>query len=130
MPVEKNDENPTVLRETTERFWLLRLVRDVREDGIYVRLEPLQRSFRRIHPEDIVDVNVTTYAAKSYAGWHWEVNRTPDGNTVYRLRGDRGVEIRLENGNRWFIGSRRPESLESAIGQIINATGNRRDAAR
>ncbi len=32
---ENSDE--TLFRETTERFWLLRLVSEVRESGIYVR---------------------------------------------------------------------------------------------
>lgn len=95
MPEEQNDKKTTLFRETTERFWLLQLISEVREDGIYVRLGPLQRSFQRIRPGAIRDVTVTTYAATAYAGWHWGVRKTPGGNTVYRLRGNRGRRNRI-----------------------------------
>lgn len=123
MPEEQNGKKTTLFRETTERFWLLQLVSEVREDGIYVRLEPLQRSFQRIRPGAIRDVTVTTYAATTYAGWHWGVRKTPGGNTVYRLRGNRGVEIELENGRRWFIGSKHPKAFASAIKRIATDIG-------
>lgn len=117
---ENSDE--TLFRETTERFWLLRLVSEVRESGIYVRLEPFQRSFRRIRADSIEEVNVTPYAATRYAGWHWGMRKTPSGNTVYRLRGGRGVEIVHENENRWFIGSQRPDEFGAAIERIQSTT--------
>lgn len=106
-----------IFRETTDRFWFFRLVTEVREDGVYVRLDPFQRSFRRIPPDHIRDVTATSYEATAYAGWHWGLRRTPGGNTVYRLRGSEGVEV-VHDGERWFIGSRRPERLESAIERI------------
>lgn len=119
----KSGDEETLYSETTERFWFLRLVTRVREDGIYVRLEPLQRAYRRIQPDTIRKVGVTSYSATTYAGWHWGMRRTPSGNTVYRLRGNRGVEIQLENGERCFIGSQRPEAFESAIEGIAPTTG-------
>lgn len=108
----------TTFRETTDRFWILRLITEVREDGVYVRLGPLQRSFRRIPPDQIRDVSATSYAATTYGGWHWGMRRTLSGNTVYRLRGDGGVEVVRTNGERWFIGSQRPAELKSAIERI------------
>ena len=113
-----NSEKRTLYRETTERFWVLQLVTEVREGGIYIRLKPLQRSFRRIRPGDVRHVSVTSYEATTYAGWHWGIHQSPSGNTVYRLRGDQGVEIELENGEHWFIGSQRPEALVSEIANI------------
>lgn len=117
---ETSDE--TLFRETTERVWLLRLVSEVRESGIYVRLEPFQRSFRRIRADAIDEVNVTPYTATRYAGWHWGMRQTPSGNTVYRLRGGRGVEIVHENGKRWFIGSQHPDEFGDAIESIQSTT--------
>lgn len=117
---ENSDE--TLFRETTERFWLLCLVTEVRERGIHVRLDPFQRSFRRIRADSIEEVNVTPYPATRFAGWHWGVRQTPSGNSVYRLRGDRGVEIVTENGKRWFIGSRRPDEFGAAIETIQPTT--------
>lgn len=108
----------TIFRETTERFWILRLITEVQDDGLYVRLEPLQRSFRRIPISQIEDANITTYSATTYQGWHWGLRRTTSGNTVYRLRGARGVELSLSGGDCWFIGSQRPEELKAAIDKI------------
>lgn len=118
MSFSEDTNDNTVFHETTERFWILRLVTEVRESGLYVSLKPLQRSFRRIPPAQIQDVSVTSYAATTYSGWHWGMRRTSSGNTVYRLQGGRGVEVVQTNGERWFIGSQRSEELASAIEQI------------
>lgn len=111
-------DDETLFHETTERFWVLRLITEVRESGVFVRLDPFQRSFRRLPPDQIQNASITSYAATTYAGWHWGVRRTPGGNTVYRLRGDQGVEVVRANGERWFIGSKRPEKFAAAIEQI------------
>lgn len=118
MTASESTDDETIFRGTTERFWILQLITEVRESGIYVRLDPIQRSFRRIPPDQIRRVSATSYAATAYGGWHWGVRRTPSGNTVYRLRGGQGVEVIQANGERWFVGSQRPAELESAIEQI------------
>lgn len=107
-----------LFRETTERFGVLRLVTEVRPDGLSVRLEPIQRSFRTLPANRIRAARVASYAASTYAGWHWGVRRTPGGNTVYRLRGDRGVELVLADDTRWFVGSGHPEELAAAVERI------------
>lgn len=112
----ENDRTP-VYQETIKRFWVLRLGIEVRQDGVYVRLRPIQRSFRHIPFNDINDVRVATYSSAAYGGWHWGVRRTLDGNTVYRLRGDRGVELVLTDGTRIFLGTERPTALKTAIMQ-------------
>ncbi|WP_222913425.1 DUF6141 family protein [Natrinema sp. SYSU A 869] len=104
-----------IYRETIERFWVLRLVIEVRHDGVYLRLGPIQRSFRYIPLQNIDEVQVTTYSSTTYAGWHWGLRKTPGGNTVYRLRGDHGVELTLTDGTRIFIGTEHPTELETAI---------------
>ena len=121
MSPSENRGDEVLFREVTNRFWILQLITEIRRDGIYVRFEPLQRSFRRISVEQIQDISVTSYSATSYAGWHWGVRRTPGGNTVYRLQGGRGVEVALSGGEQWFIGSQRPKDLKEAIDQIHNS---------
>lgn len=119
MPTDDTDRGEPAFRETTERFWLLRLVTEVRDDELYVRLEPLQRSPRHIASDEIEEVHVETYSATTYGGWHWGLRRTLGGNTVYRLRGDRGVELVLTDGERVFVGSERPEDLAEAIQRVV-----------
>lgn len=111
-------EPDPVYRETTARFWILRLITEVRDDGLYVRLGPVQRTPRHVPATEIADVAVTTYSPASYGGWHWGVRRSLGGNTVYRLRGDRGVEVVLGGGERIFVGSRSPSELETALRRV------------
>lgn len=56
-------------RETTKRFWILRLITEVHPDGVYVRLAPMHRSFRHIPTSGIETVTVTTYSPATYGGW-------------------------------------------------------------
>lgn len=107
--------------ETTQRFWLLELIREVHDDGVYVRLAPIQRSFRRIPTTRIRDASVLPYAATSYGGWHWGLRRAPSGNTVYRLHGGRGIELTRTDGTSVFIGTQRPKAFAAAIRQVVDA---------
>lgn len=102
-------------REETRRFGMLRMVAEVRTDGVQVRVGPLPPSTRRIGLTDILGCEVATYDARTYGGWHWGMRTTPGGNTVYRLRGDQGVELDLVGGRKIFVGSQRPSELHAAI---------------
>lgn len=116
----KSHEDSNVLyRERTTRFLILRLHTLVRSDGLYVKLTPFHRSFRHIHKSEITDCSEATYSPSPYGGWHWGVNRTLQGNTVYRVRGKRGVEFELRDGTKTFVGSQSPAELQSAVAQAI-----------
>lgn len=115
--IQSNDNMNPNYRETTERFWVLRLIREVQPDGVHIRLTPIHRTFRHIPAGEIDDVTVTTYSPVTYGGWHWGARRTLSGNTAYRLRGDQGVEIVLDGGTKIFIGSQSPSEFATAIQQ-------------
>jgi hypothetical protein len=113
------DRDATLFKEVTERFLVLRLVTEVGADGLSVRLEPFQRTFRHLPRERIREVRAASYSATDYGGWHWGLRRTPGGNTVYRLRGSRGVVVRSD-GTEWFVGSQRPAELEAALEEVVS----------
>ena len=121
MSSETTNAAATVYQETTERLWILQLITEVRDDGLYIRFKPIHWSFRRIPVKDIENVTVTAYSAADYGGWHWGVRKSLSGNTVYRLRGDRGVEVTLQSGKQIFIGSRSPSELETAVQRVTGA---------
>jgi len=103
-------------RETQDGAWRLQLVTEVRSDGVYVRFAPLQRSFRSIPFAEIEIVTRERYSAVDYGGWHWGVRVGPSGDdAVYRISGVDGVQLRLADGTRVFIGSQRPEELRDTI---------------
>jgi hypothetical protein len=113
-----DEEMDPIYRETTERFWFLRLVTEVREDGLYVRFDPIHRSFRHVSSPEIDEVRATTYSQASYGGWHWGIRWSPGGNTVYRLRGNRGVELVLNGNGQVFVGSQSPSELGTALQRV------------
>ena len=114
----RTHQDPIRFREVTERFWMLRLVTEVRADGLYVRLDPFQRTFRHLPSERIREVRATSYSATDFGGWHWGLRYTPGGNTVYRLRGSQGVAVTHPDGTTWFVGSQRPTELEAALAEV------------
>lgn len=61
---------------------------------------------------------MTTYTASTYGGRHGGMRTAPAGNTAYRLRGDRGVELTLVDGRRIFIGSPKPAELGEILAQL------------
>ena len=111
--------NAVTFQEKTSRFWILSLVTEVRSDGVYVRLAPIERAFRRLEFGAIDSVRVVEYSPTTYQGWHWGLHRTSTGHLVYRLRGNRGVEITRQDGTRWFVGLSRPDELCASVDQLV-----------
>lgn len=98
-------------------IWLIaekmRLITEVRNDGLYVRLIPF--NFRRIPFEDIASATVRRYRPiLEYGGWG--IRYGPKG-MAYNASGDRGVQLVLHNGQHILIGSQQPEELLIAIEQ-------------
>jgi hypothetical protein len=90
-----------------------RLITEVRDDGIYFKFLPFQRSFRKIGFEIVKDCRVRTYKPISeYGGWG--VRRGRHG-MAYNVYGNRGVQLELDDDRQFLIGSQRPEELFEAI---------------
>lgn len=103
--------------ETQRAVLVLRLLTEVRDDGLHVRLAPIPWTGRHVPFEDVASVEVWSYAAADHGGWHWGVRWGPDGDVVYRLSGSRGVRVRLSDGGTMFVGSQRPEELRAAVAE-------------
>lgn len=73
-------------------FWSLRLVTEVRDDGLYVRFAPFHRSFRRVPWDAIESVESVKYhPLREYGGWgiRWRPGRsrsTSAGRVVSMLQ--------------------------------------------
>jgi len=95
----------------------LRLQTEVRADGIYLKLWPLHRSFRRISWSEIERYESIRYRPlRDFGGWgiRWAPARS------------RTTSVGIESG--WFertdgrgvlVGSQRPEELVSAIDESV-----------
>ncbi|AKB57240.1 hypothetical protein MSBR2_0724 [Methanosarcina barkeri 227] len=97
-------------------FYYIKLVTEVRNDGIYVRFYPFHRSFKRFPFESIQNYKALTYnPIRDYGGWG--IRYGLKGN-AYNMAGNRGVLLEFTDGNKMkklMIGSQIPEKLAEAI---------------
>lgn len=94
-------------------MWSLRLVTEVRDDGLYIRFAPLHRSFRRVPWSAIDSVEATRYRPlREYGGWgiRWR-----PGAIAYNVSGSRGVFLTRLDERDLLIGSQQPDELASVI---------------
>ncbi|SEP86101.1 DUF6141 family protein [Natrinema salaciae] len=94
-------------------FWSLRLVTEVRTDGLYVRFVPLHRSFRRVPWDAIDSVESVTYRPlREYGGWgiRWRPS-----TIAFNVSGSRGVYVTRPDDRDLLVGSHRPDELATAI---------------
>ncbi|MFB9762051.1 hypothetical protein [Ectobacillus funiculus] len=92
-------------------FVMLRLVTEVKEEGIIVRFTPLRS--RYIPYTGIAGMEVVSYHLLSYGGLglRW----TPYKGWAYIMGSMRGVKLQFADGEELLIGSKDPERLLQLI---------------
>ncbi|XGI84374.1 DUF6141 family protein [Halorutilales archaeon Cl-col2-1] len=95
-------------------LYSIRLTTEVRDDGVYVRLFPLHRSFRRFGFDETDGFDSDEYSLLEYGGWglRWSVFGR---GKAYTTKGRQGVRIDLKDRGGVFIGSQSPDDLVSAV---------------
>ncbi|MBW3623816.1 MAG: hypothetical protein KY468_10465 [Armatimonadetes bacterium] len=97
-------------------FYTVRLVTEVREDGLYVRFFPFHLRPNKAAPEDLLRWEAVTYSPlREYGGWGIRYGRN---GKAYNVSGNRGVQLEFRDGRRILIGSQRPEELAAALDRI------------
>lgn len=98
-------------------FATLKLVTEVRSDGLYIRFFPVHLSFHRIPLEDLTQFEARTYSpVREYGGWGIKGDRK---GRAYNVSGNRGVRLDYANGGHILIGSQRADELAEAIGKVV-----------
>lgn len=94
-------------------LYSLRLRTEVREDGIYIQLWPIHRTFRQISWDEIEQYEDRTYSPlREFSGWGI---RWAPGKLAYTGSGERGVLIQRTNGRSILVGSQQPAGFRRAI---------------
>jgi hypothetical protein len=97
-------------------LWLLvsaHLIVEVDDAELRLQFFPFHRSFRRIPFNDIEEHAAVEYRPLAeYGGWGI---RGFKSNRAYNVSGNRGVRMKLRDGNRLLLGSQRAEELDAAI---------------
>lgn len=97
-------------------FVYLRLVTEVRADGVWLRYVPLTK--RMIPFEEIERCEAVEYKPlREYGGWGV---RGLGSNRAYNVSGKEGVRLHLRNGDVVVIGSQRSQDLALAIDLGMN----------
>ena len=95
----------------TYLFYAMKLITEVRRDGLYVRFFPLSQ--RIIAYETITSCVSRTYSPiKEYGGWGIRWGRS---GRAYNVSGNQGVQLEISGEKPVLIGSQRPEELAGAI---------------
>jgi hypothetical protein len=87
----------------------MRMVTQIREDGIYVKFPPFQPGYSRFPWENIQEVEVRKFnALAEYNGWGIKYGVSGKG---YVVAGDTGIQLKLRNQSRVLISTQRPEEV-------------------
>lgn len=97
-------------------IYSLRLETEVRENGIYIKMWPLHRSFRQVSWSEIERYKSRQYnPIREFGGWgiRWD-----PGKIAYNVSGDRGLWIERPNGRAILIGSQDVEEFAKAVDAV------------
>ena len=92
---------------------LVRLVTEVRLDGLYFGLLPFQRSLTKVEPRQLKSFEMRVFRSVAELR-NWRDKKLERSN-ILTISGNYGVHLELSTGQCWFIGSQRPDQLAQAI---------------
>ncbi|HIP70981.1 MAG TPA: hypothetical protein EYH05_06255 [Anaerolineae bacterium] len=95
-------------------FWIMKLIVEVRPDGVSIRFYPLTR--RLIPYDQIAQVTPREYSPiKEYGGWGIRGIPSKSQKMAYNVSGKEGVELVLGDGRTVMLGSQKAQELALAI---------------
>jgi hypothetical protein len=108
---------PVIMILVIYLFYRLELIVEVRHSSLLIRFSPLIK--RNVPLSDIIGCDVRTYRPIiEYGGWG--IRRSWRGKgKAYNVKGNRGVQLKLRDGESILIGSQRPEELEAAMRSVF-----------
>lgn len=93
-------------------FYSMQLKTSITREALSFRFVPFVN--RTIPFTEIESFKVINYG---FVGG-WGIRFTMKYGTVYNIRGNKGLHIKLKNGKQLIIGTQKPEELEKIINQI------------
>ena len=97
-------------------FLAMRLVTEVRGDGLHVRFFPFHLRPLVFRPGELRSWEAVTYSPLwEYGGWG--IRYGPKGK-AYNVSGNRGVMLTFRDGRRHLVGSQKPEELAAALDRV------------
>ena len=101
-------------------FLSFRLETLVKQDGIYVRFFPFQRSFKYYPWASLAKYYVREYAPlREYGGWGL---RYGGSGTAYNISGNKGLQLEFTDNRKVLIGTNKAEELTAVLNKIGRTT--------
>ena len=98
-------------------FMFLKLVTEIRSDGVYIRFYPIHLRFKRFAFDEIrVYYARRCKPLQEYGGWGI---RSGKAGKAYNVRGDMGLQLEMTDNKKILIGSQKAEQLAAAISKAI-----------
>ena len=102
--------------------WLvyaIRLITEVRDDGIYYRYPPLINKFKRIDLSTIGSWSVITYSpVKDFGGWGIKTGSKKYGRG-YTISGNTGLFVEFKDGKKVLVGTQRTDAMKKAMERLM-----------
>jgi hypothetical protein len=97
-------------------FISLKLITQVRSDGLHVRFSPFRE--RIIRFGDIASYSVRQYnPLREYGGWG--IRWTKKNGMAYNVSGNMGVQLELADNKKILIGSQKADELAASLRQMM-----------
>ncbi|MCX6267561.1 MAG: hypothetical protein NTW16_09425 [Bacteroidetes bacterium] len=94
-------------------FGFAKLTTLIDDKGIAWRFFPFQFKFRRVDWDKLDSFEVISYnPIRDYGGWGIRTNKT---GKAYNVFGDKGLQLRLKNGEKVLIGTQNPNKLNDCL---------------
>jgi hypothetical protein len=99
-------------------FYTIRLITEVRKDGIYLRFFPFHRKFKIYSYDEIESHAVREYKPiREFGGWGI---RYGSGGKAYNVYGNNGIQLIFKNKKRLLIGTQKAKEFYQAISKAIS----------
>jgi hypothetical protein len=97
-------------------FYTLRLITEVRKDGIYLRFFPFHRKFKFFSFDEIESFEEREYRPiYEYGGWGIRYGRK---GMAYNVYGNKGIQLTMKNKKNVLIGSQKTYEFYKAIRKL------------
>ena len=108
---------------TVPIFWLfvkMKLIVEIREDGVWYKFPPLLYKWKSITKIDIEKFEVRRYKpVLEYGGWGIKGRFK---SKAYNVSGNIGLQLYLKSGRKVLFDTQRSEAIKSAMDKMMNAT--------
>ena len=102
-------------------IWLfvkMKLVVEIRKDGIWYKFPPLLNKWKTINKSEIENFEIRKYKPiKEYGGWGIKGKFK---SKAYNVSGNIGLQLYLKNGRKVLFGTQRQEAIENAMKKLMN----------